>query len=477
MAITADKNKSYGGTNVTEKYSPLRNIKFVGSVATVCGELVKHRLELLSSRNILPNQVTLRTDWESVIEAEKSTDEDHAPPLVVISSNRSKWIAAGVAVGKKQRVEEYYEGSNDLKALTGKVRGQIQSPPLYTPERTAGDRKVYIVVHALEYDQYKTALAGTGLRVVGWAISGPTWRRPAPGQKKKDPGPLTGFGASRFAAIEFCKYLRKKVAMPHCDYAWLLDDNVVGLAQFPGYEVVETAIKAGTVKPVCAGFHGASKSEDFESTKDWVKKARRAGHEKPTVLPPSIAKGLIQQAALWNIKYFADNNLNFSPCFITSGEDVSLGHYFDRTSTITYHYYNSITVHKELTTYDNSKGAEKVEAARQSYADWFAAAEAAVRETTPSVPPPPLPPVKLQFDGKPTEESLSKLITDWFNADPPHAQANAGSESVQNKVKCQAVEQIVCEAIQAGVVSAEVMDKAFKISGEAGHEVLPVQLP
>jgi hypothetical protein len=61
--------------------------------------------------------------------------------------------------------------------------------------------------------------------------------------RPKDVKPFVGFGASRFAAIEFCKTLRTNVTDlgKVWDYAWLIDDNVVALENFAGLEKVEAA--------------------------------------------------------------------------------------------------------------------------------------------------------------------------------------------------------------------------------------------
>lgn len=95
---------------------------------------------------------------------------------------------------------------------------------MHAPVRLGANpnRHVLIVVHALEYDQYTNALANTGTTVIGWEFKRNSRRWPV----------LTGFGASRYEAIEFCKRLRANVttvrrAAPW-DIAWLLYDNGVG---------------------------------------------------------------------------------------------------------------------------------------------------------------------------------------------------------------------------------------------------------
>jgi hypothetical protein len=199
MAIEASTNTSYGGATVTQKYSPLRGITYRATQNAEYSALLTNRINQLANANIFPQSLMLVTDWDTQIAAVSG----HDPPLVVISSNRSKWIAEGVRLSREQWKLTKYDGSNDVTALTGVVAKQEQSPPLYAHQRTEGDRKIYIVVHMHEYHQYAEALAESGMTVVGWSFR-------TPGSA---PGPLTGFGASRYAAIEFCKHLRPGCSM------------------------------------------------------------------------------------------------------------------------------------------------------------------------------------------------------------------------------------------------------------------------
>ena len=480
MAIKAERHMNYGGTAVTQKYSPLHNITYTRTDASVYSKLLTYRLDLLRAAAILPQPLQLVTDWEKAL-SRGAPD----PPIVVISSNRSNWIATGLSVAKKQKASTEYEGSNDLEALTGKV-GQTQSPPLYAPVRLEGDRRVFIVVHEKEYLTYRAVL-GSEIIVVGWSFRTPP----------SSPAELTGFGASRYAAMEFCKYARANKNGAPWDYAWLLDDNVVGITRFPGFKVVEDAIKATRPTQVCAAFQGGGGVEGFTKTKEWAvgEVTATPSRRKPTVLEPTTTPvGIIQQAALWNIAYFAEHKLNFSPLFVGSGEDVSLGNYFNlvipgTTSeppdpgkpAIPYLYYGSSKVWKEeVPRHDDGAEAKAVAAARDKFHNWFAAREA---EATPPGDTAP-PPVSLE-SGEGTAisvKTLSAFIDEWFkpkSKPKPPPEPKKGAPSVakedtkeQDKAKCQAVEQIACGAIKEGYVSKAALERTFKIPYDAPQEIV-----
>ena len=470
MAIQADRAPNYGGTAVTQKYSPLHNVGYKSEDSTVYNALLTNRVNLLSSAGVLPQVLYLCTDWDTILTVASGT-----PPLVVISSNRANWIAGGVGAAIKQQRQIAFSGPNDLNALTAKD-GQTQSPPLYVPQRTIGDRRAFILVHTLEYKHYRDALAGTGLTVVGWAFKTPTGHNP-----------LAGFGASRYAAIEFCKYLRANKAGTKFDYAWVLDDNVVALTGFPGYELVETAIAAGTTVRICAGFEGGAGVRGQDKIQAWAKAEIAERRGKPTELKPPTASGIIQQVVLWNIKYLTENKLNFGPIFVTSGEDVSLGNYLD-SQGLTYLFYGSNSVYKEdvkLPDYDRerggplpeyAKGAKKVAEALESYAKLFA------EEEEKAAVPPRTPPPPVQIKPKdPTDgdvQTLGTFITSWFSTEGKAPKlVNAASAAVRIKARCQAVEQLVCGAIKANLVSEKALTSTFKINGDKSQVVKRVPPP
>jgi len=468
MAIEAKKNNNYGGVLVSQKYSPLEDIKYKRPQSAEYSALLTNRLTQLTNANILPQPLRLITDWDTALAAVTG----HDPPLVVISSNRSKWIAEGVRLSREQWTLTKYDGSNDLKALTGGVSKQAQSPPLYLPLRMDGDRKVFIVVHAHEYRQYRKALADSDMTVVGWSFNAPPT---APGQ-------LTGFGASRYAAIEFCKHLRANMAGVKWDYAWLFDDNVVGITAFPGYAAVEAAMAAATTPQVCSAFQGSSSVEGFSDIKKWATGEVNATptRGKPTVLPaPTTPRGIIQQVALWNIKYMTEQRLNFSPLFVTSGEDISIGNYFNinipaqtplpARPRVPYLYYSGMRVRKEVVAYhDDGEAAGLVNTAKQAFAKWFADQEATA---TPAVGVAP-PPVQLEIDGG--SQTLVDLITTWFSDGdeakrPPGVAAT--DTAARDKAKCQAVEQIASGAIGSECVSTAALNRTFIFQDVAGQAI------
>jgi hypothetical protein len=456
--IITNKNTKYGPPHVNTKYTPLEHIQYVAADLPYYSALLINRRNLLLNQNILPRVLTLSTqNWANTITAEHG----HLPPLVVISSNRSGWIADGIAAADAQLQAlglAAFNGPNDLRALTA-LANQRQSPPLYCPSRTEANRNVYIVVHALEYRTYRAALTGRNVTVVGWGF-----QPPVPANINWT---LAGFGPSRFAATQFCKELRVAAGAPW-DYAWLLDDNVVALTNFPsapgpptlsGYQLVEAAMP-GVPAHACVGFRGGSNAEAFTKNRDWA----RANWNGPVPgqLPVSTPPGIVQQASLWNIAYLTNNQLNFGPIYIASAEDLSFVKYFD-WQNIPYFYYGGIGVYKEVTTYDDTPGAQAVNQARQASATRFTNAEGAgVAAALP-------PPVEVQ----PTDradggvQTLANFIVNRVLPSSTNGviMASVGNVNVQDDAKCQGVEQITCGALEAGFVSPAAIDAAFRVNG------------
>ena len=459
MAIQVSKQMAYGGINVTDKYKPLFDVQYHERDKGTYSRLASHRAELLTAAHILPQPLELRTNWPEVLKAEKKAGQ--LPPLVVISSNRSGWIAAGIRACAQQLAIVRFSVAHDLNALTDK--GKVgQSPPLYAPDRTGPNRNVYIVVHVFEYQQYKTALDGLGVTVVGWRFQ---WPRGSPVKE------LAGFGASRYAAIEFCKELRK-ASENRWDYAWLLDDNVVGITSWPGYAAFETVL-ATKPKHLCVGFKAGTKAEKQSEILAWAANEVKERRAIPTALPRAEPKGLVQQASLWNIKELTDNYLNFGPAFINSAEDVSFCKYLDFTSPAPYFFYEGAKVRKEATREDNSAGAEKVKTAKEAYTRWVTNAESAgaVENATP-------PPVMVKLHGG-ADTRLSTFITDWFDGkggvkQPPVSEVT--SDVTKQKAMCQAVEQIIVEACEREVFNKDALTANLKINGSNAQEVVRVNL-
>jgi hypothetical protein len=469
--IEAYRNKVYGPPTVTQKYAPLDRISLDTDDRDFCDSLLISRWNVLNSLGLLPQPLYLSLpSWPVAIAAEAGKK----PPLVVISSNRSKWIKDGIEAGKLQlqsltSLPEQFDNVSDLRALTAKA-SQTVSPPVYYPKRigaAASPRNVYVLVHAAECEVYARNLAGTGITVVGWAF-----RRP-----RRDATPICGFGASRFAAIEFCKQLRTAAGDPW-DYAWLLDDNVVAFTSFAGYGKVEEAMdrgkRAGTPY-ICAGFSGGAKAESQLTNKTYAETARGT----PADLPPSKTPGLIQQGALWNIAELTNRNLNFGPIFVASGEDVSLGNYFDMKK-IPYLYYGGVGIRKEDTKYDNEPGSRVVQKGKEEITELFAGFESLDTFLDVRQPPPPVMfrPLK---DGEDkakhdmTKQALGRFIVETVMPNASTAiQLKANDPNEQNIAICQATEQSICRAMKLGIVNDPALDQTFKINGDRPQEVVRI---
>jgi hypothetical protein len=148
---------------------------------------------------------------------------------VVISSNRSEWIESGIAAADAQLASLNLQTISNVSDLRHFPRISVKR---FLRQFTAlrGSAPIPIAMFILsfissEYAKYKKALLGAGMTAVGWGV------------KRINKIGLTGFGASRFAAIEFCKVLRSAATVggrAPLDYAWLFDDNVVALSSFAG---------------------------------------------------------------------------------------------------------------------------------------------------------------------------------------------------------------------------------------------------
>ena len=262
-----------------------------------------------------------------------------------------------------------YTSASGLPALTDPANPHI-SRPLYAPSRIGANRNVYIVLNIAEDTLCKVELAGTGTTPVGWEF--------AKGESAQRNMHMVGFGATRFAAMEFCKTLRQQAAAAAggavpWNSAWIIDDNVVAVGNFAGFNAVELVLGANA----CAGFHGGTVAEAPAANRAWALAQIAAGHgQAPAALPAPVAAGIVQQIALWNINYFDVNHLDFGPSFITSAEDLSIANYFNNAG-IPYQFYNGINVVKEDPTYDNGGGATALNKNRQDLARWITAAEGA----------------------------------------------------------------------------------------------------
>jgi len=475
--LSAYRNEAYGPPLVTQKYAPLQNFTWTGTDEKFCARIVSNRMRLLTGAGLLPQPLTLVVpDWAAAIAAEAGKK----PPLVVISTNRSKWIKKAFDAVAGQA----FENPGDLEALQDYGNLKI-SPPIYCPVRFGDpdERNVYIVVNTAEYDEYKTRLADLDVTIVGWSF-----RKPSTSELR-----LCGFGASRFAAIQFCKTLREQAGEPW-NYAWLLDDNVVGCKKFPGFIKIEDKMAEADPRIICSGFSGGTQAESHLTNVTWARKEKAAGRGKQTEeLDPPKAKGLIQQAALWNISYLADDWINFAPMFVESGEDVSLGHYFNRRK-LPYYFYDGITVVKEASTADNTSGSQIVADSRANLTEWLA-----LQEASDPIPPPAAdvrpPPIRFmpQLSKKDQEEkedsripvveqTVSRFVVDYVlpRAIEP-TRSKARDRATRNTAMCQAVEETICKAMEAGNIhdapTDNALDKIFKLNGARAQTVVRISKP
>jgi hypothetical protein len=466
VAIIVDKNTQYGGTLVTQKYAPLLNIQFVQNDQAVYSALLQNRANLLHDRGLWTRTLRLTApDWTAM----QNSEAGHLPPLVVISSNRSIWIADGIRAANAQAAAlaldpPFFTGVSDWRALTASA-GQTQSPPIYAPIRLGQNpnRNVYVVVQASEHKLYKSNLAALGVTVIGWEFKVTSANSPLI---------MTGFGASRYAAIEFCKYLRAHAPQganqrPPWDYAWLLDDNVVMMGSFPNFTAAEQLM---TANHVAAGFNGSTRALAFSENRDWARNPSRAA---PPPLPVPTNKGIIQQASLWNIDYMVRNSINFSPIFLASAEDLSIGKYFD-TAAIPYRWWKAVEIRKEAVgTYDNQAGAQRVQTGRNLMAAMFAAAEAG----NPAQPVAALP---LNVEPSDTNDGGVQILAPFVtNRVLPNSimSGQAADVNVQNTAKCQAVEQMTAGALGEGLVTAQARTATFSTANNAASIIRPVNRP
>ena len=446
MATKVNPNTEYAtGATVNTKYNPFdaKTLQLQSTDKALYGKMLTNRADLLRKLNLMPQTLRLMTaDWAVTEKAEVGNN----PPLVVISSNRSNWIKQAIAAADaelKKRNLTSFQSVSDFRALTATNR-QTVSPPIYCPKRLGPDprRNVYVVVHVSEYDKYEAALAGSGITVVGWDFVRP-----------KDVKPFVGFGASRFAAIEFCKTLRTNVTDlgKVWDYAWLIDDNVVALENFAGLEKVEAAFPA---ERVCAGFIGANAPYTFSAIKAWAPTAPRP----PSNLPAPKDRGVLQQVGLWNIKYLTEQFLNFPPVYIMSAEDISLNRYFNYKK-IRYMVYDKIVVDKEIAAVDGDGG--EVNASRQYYTNLFAKAESGLPQVQPLPAAPP--PVNVEYKSK------ASTVVNFVNTQLLVNKA----EILQNVAACQGVEQITKSALAAGAayIDEAPLTTTFQLNGKANQVV------
>lgn len=318
MPIPVKNNTQYGGNLINQKYAPLdiNSINIDDNIEKEYKNLFENRIELLRGRNLLPSRLNLyANNWEVIKTNEGAINA--LPPIIVVSSNRAEWIKERYEDVASELLKENqlnnFQDVNDIQALTW-------GPTLwYDPRRiNNSNRHVYILVHEVEYQKYEETLNSTNMTVIGWAF---TYNRK---------NTYVGFGASRFAAIEFCKYVFDILVDTNTNRqkAWLVDDNVVYVRGFPGFTKAESIINTNVWG---LGFGGASTNSGVDEIKNL-----RIG--TTATMNNLDQKGLLQQCVLWNIHELdldSDSNsryLNFSPYFISSNEDTSFSNYLQNQS-------------------------------------------------------------------------------------------------------------------------------------------------
>ncbi|MFJ6658375.1 hypothetical protein ACIQNG_18710 [Streptomyces sp. NPDC091377] len=490
MPVSAQWRSNYGGSLVTSKYSPLEDIRHDTESAQYWAAVLNLRMNTLRNLNLLQGLRLTTQDWAGVRTREAA--KGRKPPLVVVSSGRAEWIKAGVEAAKRH-LDMYsdelggsYQGVGDMRALGGRGTGPQAGPqagppnvmpPIYAPSRVGTERSVYVVVHFAEYDHYVEQLkeeepegateeepegatgGATGgaterenLTVIGWQFPG------APTPKRCQ---MAGFGASRFAALEFCKQL-----MPQQDgawrSAWIFDDNVVALSNFPVYDPENktsgelehdglSLVEAALGKNICAGFQAGTSAGDRSTIQGIVTRAVRS----PGNLPPLEQKpGLVQQAVLWNISRLKELNINISPAFIASAEDVSFINYLKRRE-LPYQQYTQISVRKHLAGEDApTQKTAFLQAFRRNLAKTCADVESAGAQQA-------LPPPVTVHDLAPQEGAAAQTVREFVAAKAPLLSAQD-----MDKAACQAVEQLIATAVGSPQVPLEdaVLNSVFGVT-------------
>lgn len=375
-------NLRYGGNLITEKYSPLSvndaQVKIDNDTEDAYLSLLTGRRDRLRNQNLFPRTLNLcASNWETIQANE--FHEKSLPPIVVVSHNRAEWIKMTFD-RVKDIPEDRFTDVNDKRKLL-----EIGAIPWYHPKRIRNNMvHVYIVVHAWEYDYYTEKLQGTGITVIGWSFQATM----SPRDTSSDPesgSSYLGFGASRFAAIEFCKYIFNKPMTATNNFeplhatrqkAWLVDDNVVYVNGFPGFKQVADAM---TKKGVWGlGFSGTTSNEtDKQLRERFAPKESKEEKETVPADPNNLAsEGILQQCVLWDIAQLNKANLNFSPYFFSSNEDTSLSNFLAAQEESRVGICTSGSVVKAEPAADiNSKGAKIMARLRIQTLDSFYAIE------------------------------------------------------------------------------------------------------
>lgn len=430
MPLRARINGNYNpaSPNITNKYQPLRAVQVATPGDDVAVQnMATNRIDTLNYVGVQVNSLTYIS--KNTIANYAVLEAGRNPPLVIVSSNRASWIAAGyqramtilgtLGVGN-------FTSVNDVRAL------QNGPVPFYLPVRMSAaesaNTSVYMFVASEEYKYYRDELLDTGITVIGWRSDGYE--------------ALAGFGASRYAAMEFFKCINRQAGNP-CPNIWMLDDNVCYIQGFPGFAGVNAQMTGGLLgNKIGLGFRGGDVVADAVLTALSV-----AGAPAAVAANAYVQALFLQQAVVWNVARFNTppiapvNPFTFSPYFITSAEDTSLANFLRANYTLnSCMYYAGCTILKGITTYDNSDGYLAVLRSKGDLINYCYGLKNDVPYATDMTPPNP-PPTTL--DGVATAGRLGTTA-------PPMLPVVAGSETI-GQTYSKAVEQTLSLSVRAGV--------------------------
>lgn len=424
MALSSELNSSYRPSSalVTEKYTPLLEIKLEKSDTKLIQEIVQNRIEVFADMDVKVDRLTYLAIESLEHYAELEVGKN--PPMVVVSSNRSGWIKNGY--DKANRIlESIFPSEPSFKTVTDPRVLKEGPVPFYLPIRMtpeeASTRNVYLFVANDEYYTYYKAFKDTNITVIGWRTEG-TLR-------------LTGFGGSRYAALEFFKLLLSKYKV--CSSIWMLDDNVSYIRNFPGLAAVEGQL--GTLFGL--GFNGGTQ---VIAESKFIEMAKLPA---PTPVAANLHSEapILQQAVLWSVAQFLKADLSFSPYFITSAEDTSLTKFLGLKNC---KYYSGCKILKGETYPDQSIGVEVLQETKNILLNCCYQAKYDVPFSCAVVP---------------QAKTLSTVITEARDAatSPPKIVNVADEENLQQTYS-KAVEQILSMALTKNIALPE---RLFKPPG------------
>jgi hypothetical protein len=464
MPIYVQNNGQYGGPLINQKYAPLAinaaAIQNDNATRNLYRPLFTNRIDCLTAQNILPRQLNLYAqNWPALQAHEAAVASE--PPIVVISSNRADWIAANYVRATNRLANLGIANFNDVVDIRAINAGAYTPTSWYDPRRiNDANRNVYIVVHRKEYNYYLQQLAGTGYNIIGWEFD--INRVVDPGGILPRDKTFVGFGASRYAALEFCKYLFNTVipvppvppapAPPPIpgvplavarQKAWLVDDNVAYVRGFPAFAAAENVL-SNVIWGV--GFGGAT-----QNSTNLQLNALHATAAANMGAAHLQNQGILQQCVLWNIAELYNNHLNFSPYFITSNEDTSLSSFLQNQAASRLRISTQASVFKATPTHDDSGGARQLSYLRNTGILNFFDIEKDV-QATPFV------------HGQGVVQDLNDYVSDYIL---PNAQQNVRNEWVA-LTESKAVEQMMAKVVSDRF--AWVPALVFKPNG-AAHQV------